>query len=33
MKISEKNCNEGNDEGYFLKPDVQYPEKLLTIFT
>ena len=23
-----KNYNEGTDEGYFLKVDVQYPEKL-----
>ena len=23
-----ENCNDDNDEGYFLEADVQYPEKL-----
>ena len=28
MKISQKNCNEESDEGYFLEVDAQYLEKL-----
>ena len=28
MKISQKNYNEGSDEGYSLEIDVQYLEKL-----
>ena len=28
MKFSQKNYNEDSDEGYFLKVDVQYLEKL-----
>ena len=27
-KNKESSCHEGSDEGYFLKVDVQYPEKL-----
>ena len=28
MKISEKNCNEESDEGYFVEVNVQYLENL-----
>ena len=30
-KGSMENCNEDSDEGYFLKPDVQYSQKLLDL--